>query len=187
MYFFHKYTLQPTPSPTGSSSPTTSDIPLERVGNNGIPSEVFPLGECKGDCDKDADCAGDLKCFEMSGVVPGCVGSRAGDTDYCFRRADDYLWLTGDDGDILGDCEGDCDKDADCTGDLICFQRSGNEVVPGCVGPGVRKKDYCYNRNPGNPTTVVPSGSPFAQPTQNPTARSPSNAPSKVVRLHVSS
>ena len=119
---FHKYILQPTSSPTDSFSPTTSDIPLQSIGNNGIPSEVFPLGECQGDCDNDAECAGDL----------------------------------------------------------ICFKRSANEVVPGCVGPGESKEDYCYNMNPGNPTTVAPSASPFAKPTQNPTNQSPSNAPSKV-------
>ena len=31
-------------------------IPLEHVGNDGSPSDVFPLGLCQGDCDTDADC-----------------------------------------------------------------------------------------------------------------------------------
>jgi hypothetical protein len=26
------------------------------VGDNGVPSSAFPLGECEGDCDKDSDC-----------------------------------------------------------------------------------------------------------------------------------
>ena len=30
-------------------------------------------------------------------------------------------------------CTGDCDRDSDCAGDLICFQRSGGEDVPGCA------------------------------------------------------
>ena len=30
-------------------------------------------------------------------------------------------------------CTGDCDSDSDCAGDLVCFQRSGGEDVPGCV------------------------------------------------------
>ena len=40
----------------------------------------------------------------------------------------------GNNGDIMGVCEGDCDNDSECAGDMICFQRSANEVVPGCVG-----------------------------------------------------
>ena len=31
-------------------------IPLEHVGNDGSPSDAFPLGLCQGDCDTDADC-----------------------------------------------------------------------------------------------------------------------------------
>src|SRR6056300_817429 len=31
-------------------------IPLEHVGNDGSPSDAFPLGLCQGDCDSDADC-----------------------------------------------------------------------------------------------------------------------------------
>ena len=40
----------------------------------------------------------------------------------------------GNNGDIMGVCEGDCDNDSECAGDMICFQRPSNEVVPGCVG-----------------------------------------------------
>ena len=74
----------------------------------------------------------------------------------------------GNKGDIMGVCEGDCDNNSECAGDLKCFQRSANEMVPGCVGVGVRGKDYCYNLNPGNPATVAPSASPFTKPTQTP-------------------
>jgi hypothetical protein len=31
-------------------------------------------------------------------------------------------------------CQSDCDSDNECEGDLICFHRTGNEAVPGCVG-----------------------------------------------------
>lgn len=31
-------------------------------------------------------------------------------------------------------CQGDCDNDGQCEGTLKCFQRSGNEPVPGCKG-----------------------------------------------------
>ena len=34
----------------------------------------------------------------------------------------------------LGVCEGDCDTDSDCGIGLMCFQRGGNEPVPGCSG-----------------------------------------------------
>ena len=47
----------------------------------------------------------------------------------------------GNNGDIMGVCEGDCDNNSECAGDLICFQRSANEVVTGCVGAGVRDRD----------------------------------------------
>jgi hypothetical protein len=31
------------------------------------------------------------------------------------------------------ECTGDCDDDSDCEGDLLCYQRDGDEDVPGCV------------------------------------------------------
>ena len=45
--------------------------------------------ECKGDCDRDDDCNGDLKCFQRDGhtKVPGCAQGGTGDTsstDYCY-------------------------------------------------------------------------------------------------------
>ena len=84
--FFHKYVLQPTDSPTSSYSPTTSDIPLQRLGNNGSPAEFFPLGQCQGDCDSDEECAGDLICYKRDGYeeVPGCVGAGSSGQDYFY-------------------------------------------------------------------------------------------------------
>jgi hypothetical protein len=43
----------------------------------------------------------------------------------------------------LQECQGDCDTDDECAGDLICFQRDENEVVPGCVGVAEEERDYC--------------------------------------------
>ena len=43
----------------------------------------------------------------------------------------------------LGVCEGDCDNDSDCGIGLMCFQRNGNEPVPGCLGSGKSGWDYC--------------------------------------------
>ena len=42
-----------------------------------------------------------------------------------------------------GVCEGDCDKDSDCGIGLMCFQRGGNEPVPGCSGTPKSGWDYC--------------------------------------------
>lgn len=57
---------------------------LRVVGNNGSPSSRFPMGACQGDCDSDADCIGDLVCFQRGGLeaVPGCTGSGVAGTDY---------------------------------------------------------------------------------------------------------
>ena len=43
----------------------------------------------------------------------------------------------------LKECEADCDRDSDCADGLKCFQRRGNEKVPGCEGSASRGYDYC--------------------------------------------
>jgi hypothetical protein len=43
----------------------------------------------------------------------------------------------------LKECEGDCDDDSECGGDLICFERSSGDEVPGCAGSAFESKDYC--------------------------------------------
>ena len=48
----------------------------------------------------------------------------------------------------LGLCEGDCDHDSDCKSGLTCFQRDGNEAVPGCSGNGKSGWDYCVAVKP---------------------------------------
>jgi hypothetical protein len=42
-------------------------------------------------------------------------------------------------------CEGDCDRDYHCAPGLKCFQRDGDEPVPGCDGTGLISHDYCYD------------------------------------------
>jgi len=56
------------------------------VGDNGFPARSFPLGECEGDCDADADCTGDLLCLQRSGTepIPGCMGVGKSAKDYCY-------------------------------------------------------------------------------------------------------
>ena len=43
----------------------------------------------------------------------------------------------------LKECQADCDTDRDCAPGLKCFERRGNEKVPGCEGSAVRGADYC--------------------------------------------
>ena len=47
------------------------------------------LGECKGDCDTDADCKGALACFHRNGLEPitGCTGQGQTSYDYCCKSS----------------------------------------------------------------------------------------------------
>lgn len=58
-------------------------VPWVLVDHGTNPSAI--LGPCQGDCDIDADCAGDLTCFQRDGTatVPGCLGTGTSDLDYC--------------------------------------------------------------------------------------------------------
>ena len=65
-------------------------------------------------------------------------------------------------------CEGDCDIDDDCEQGLICFQRTSNETVPGCIGgeSDLEKTDYCILDpfGPGYVEGSTPVSSPAATP-----------------------
>jgi V8-like Glu-specific endopeptidase len=150
-------TISPTNPPTfpPTNSPTT-ELPLQGIGNNGSPSSVFPLGQCQGDCDNNAECQDGLNCMQRRDFekVPGCSGELSDrSTDFCFRRPrDNYLWTTGNGGVPasafpLSACDGDCDGDGECAVGLLCFQRDGSEAVPGCDGAGGSAQDYCYDPN----------------------------------------
>ncbi|EEC45889.1 predicted protein, partial [Phaeodactylum tricornutum CCAP 1055/1] len=134
------------------------------VGDNGSPSSRFPLGLCQGDCDRDSDCAGTLRCFQRNGGqdVPGCAGGAKdrSKSDYCYNPnasvrpppapvatrpipapvpSPASVAVVGNNGSPssrfpLGLCQGDCDRDSDCAGTLRCFQRNGGQDVPGCSG-----------------------------------------------------
>ena len=75
-----------------------------------------PLSGCRGDCDNDEQCEGDLLCFERAGTeaVPGCEGTGEPGVDYCFSRpSENFLWVMGNNGIPaeafpLGLCSGDC-------------------------------------------------------------------------------
>ena len=57
--------------------------PLNSIAKD--PTQTLQL--CEGDCDSDADCADNLKCFKRGGLerVPGCSGTGINDFDYCVR------------------------------------------------------------------------------------------------------
>jgi len=104
------------------------------------------MERCTGDCDKDDDCAGNLKCFQRNGFtpVPHCLGTGAPDWDYCYDSKEPELQdVAVNPKGPLEVCHGDCDKDSDCEKGLKCFQRSGFTSVPGCVGKGKKDWDYC--------------------------------------------
>eukprot|EP00986_Skeletonema_menzelii_P005451 scaffold1984_cov144-Skeletonema_menzelii.AAC.4 len=50
----------------------------------------------------------------------------------------------------LPECHGDCDDDTQCAGELVCFQRSGDEAVPGCTGSTTSGTDFCAYRATAN-------------------------------------
>lgn len=78
----------------GSSDTTDTDycshggIWIKKVGDDGFPTEFFPLDVCQGDCDNDDECKGDLVCLKRNGgdEVPGCIGGSSDTTgkDYCY-------------------------------------------------------------------------------------------------------
>lgn len=120
----------------------------ETLRELGTPTE--PLGLCEGDCDSDADCAEGLRCFfrdnsEFEATTPpGCAKGGSGDvstSDYCVQAMTESGQADGE----LGLCEGGCNSDDDCVDGLRCFQRDGNEAVPGCVSGGVGDiEDHSY-------------------------------------------
>lgn len=85
--------------PSSPSAPLPSTNITEELGDDDrpwgdlityldpIPDESFPLGLCAGDCDRDADCAEGLVCYQRGAndPVPFCFGGENDDSrnDYC--------------------------------------------------------------------------------------------------------
>lgn len=86
-------TASPTPLRTAALSSPSTPPPIIGCGNNGNwknkPECLHPFGECKGDCDNDEDCAGDLVCYQRgrNEAVPGCIGGELIGSlfDYCIQ------------------------------------------------------------------------------------------------------
>ena len=59
------------------------------TSSDGNPSTVYPLGLCRGDCDNDQECLGNLVCYQRDSfqAVPGCLGGEgdSSKTDYCIQ------------------------------------------------------------------------------------------------------
>jgi hypothetical protein len=86
-----------SPSVAPSDQPSLSMAPSQKYVTDFIawnpPAEDRPLGHCRGDCDYDTDCAGDMLCFQRSwksSSVPGCEedASAPGFADFCIFALD---------------------------------------------------------------------------------------------------
>jgi hypothetical protein len=75
-------------------------------------------------------------------------------------------------------CQGDCDNDNECEGNLKCFQRSGEESVPGCTNLSSRWSgiDFCYDPSTGSPTPTTSAPTTSVSPTFAPTTFAPTNS-----------
>mmetsp|Transcript_37708 Transcript_37708/g.91757 ORF Transcript_37708/g.91757 Transcript_37708/m.91757 type:complete len:656 (-) Transcript_37708:53-2020(-) len=138
---------------------------LVLAGNNGSPSSAFPLQRCESDCDSDMQCSGTLVCMQRDGDEPveECSGTPLPTEDYCVSRPTPNFLIYKYNNHIpktvenfpLAVCVGDCDDDSECGEGLRCFQRSGDEPVPGCDGPGISGVDYCIvDEVPPTPSPV---------------------------------
>ena len=177
-------TPRPAPSPTPRPPPPPTPRPAPPPTTLFVDATTYGCGDtlcglCQGDCDNDGECQGNLVCFQRTGDEPvaGCSGESSPGWDYCYDpsrpvsapappptfrpaasttvRFKDYT-MDGCGTAACGQCEGDCDRDTDCRGNLICFQRTGDENVAGCWGTALDGWDYCYD--PSGPVSVTGSG-----------------------------
>ena len=144
-----------------SSPLSASDKSTLRLKNTTKCSSLRPCEVCQGDCDSDDQCQGTSRCFQRNGdeQVPGCFGGfgTAG-SDYCYEpliggnstaknTSTSMLTMRSSECSVSQPCDicqGDCDTDTECKGGMKCFQRTGMEAVPGCLGTGSSGRDYCY-------------------------------------------
>ncbi len=199
----------PTPPVAALSTPPRTYLQLKYVGNDlGYPLNECE-GDCDDDIDCTGDLICVQRETASYKPVPGCLGGEAnsGGTDYCARPnaaivtanpttapptispaptpAYPRVKKIGNNwnpaaGFPLNECEGDCDRNSDCKGNLICFEREGGELVPGCLGGEEGSStDYCIRPDAtivtARPTTAPPTLSPV--PTLNPTTSRPTPIP----------
>lgn len=99
-------TASPVAAPR-AASPTAAPTPIPAFRGSNILNdfadedkpELYPLGRCQGDCDKDSDCESGLVCYQRttdSHLVPGCLGDTSSVTDYCIDPADNPSNINSD-------------------------------------------------------------------------------------------
>jgi hypothetical protein len=96
-------TFSPSESPSESPSNAPSDSPSNAPSLSASPpgsvlhflawNPSLPLQHCEGDCDRDADCDGDMICNQRAtkSNVPGCEDDPAlpAIADFCIFLSDD--------------------------------------------------------------------------------------------------
>jgi len=133
--------------PTENSTLSVPDLGAARIDTECTTQEKCQ--ECRGDCDSDDECAGDLKCFirHKGEHVPGCeeVGFVDPKNDFCYNATAPAAYLSAEGSCSTYECkacQGPCTVDSDCEGSLTCQIRTGYEPVEGCysgygIGPSV--------------------------------------------------
>ena len=138
----------------GSFEVAVSEEYIEHIGNNGIPSGSYPLGECQGDCDGiDEECEGELICFHRNGgePVPGCLGGADDNsrTDYCVSKGATCV-NNMDCGEkqycAAHTCHNDDGKCTDGSQPFNCFAQPC-AVVGDCAEAAYCVDDYCGGCN----------------------------------------
>eukprot|EP00985_Skeletonema_marinoi_P016673 scaffold8993_cov207-Skeletonema_marinoi.AAC.29 len=91
--FFITIFFASKPTTNNSAATTSTQLQVQRIGNNGTPNNLFPLSKCRGDCDNDQECQEGLMCYQRGSYegVPGCLGGEVdgSGTDYCVVAVDD--------------------------------------------------------------------------------------------------
>ena len=133
---------------TNSVCVTPDNLPRHAVSRT-APVRRNMLSLCRGDCDSDSDCNGNLVCQQRDRgqSVQGCSGKDLSTSrDYCVlpSSSSNSLNVINSGGGGMGQCQGDCDSDNDCAGSLVCKQRNAYDPIPsGCRGNLSWKTDYC--------------------------------------------
>ena len=134
---------------TNSVCVTPENLPSHAVSRS-APVRRNLLGLCRGDCDQDSDCNGNLVCQQRNAGQPvrGCSGKDLSTRrDYCVLPTTSSNNNNNNRGG-MGRCQGDCDRDSDCSGNLVCKQRDAYDPIPtGCRGNLSWRTDYCVSPN----------------------------------------
>lgn len=108
--------------------PTLVYVLCQDTGSSDFCDPSCPCAIGEGDCDRDADCAGDAVCVQRAGT-DFC---EAAGTSGCAESAGNHASAPGAVEFCVPDCtctygEGDCDTDTDCMPGLTCFQQAGDD------------------------------------------------------------